>query len=257
MSAFTTLKPAILIALLLAIAPPPARADDAQPERLTVPASERPVTVTRYAAAGEGKRPAVVIVHGINGITAQSMPHFVRYAAALAAQGIDAYIVAYYSRDDVSSMESMERGHVIRTRFGPWTREVADVVTYVLARPDSAQRIGLLGLSQGGFLSTTESSRDPRISALVVLYGGIPETQIGRVAHLPPLLELHGDADRVVPLADGNALVAKARELNVPVLQTVYPGAGHGFDADPNSADARDATARAVGFFVQQLKTAP
>ena len=254
MSAFSSLKPVILIALLLVIAPPSARADDAQPEKLTVPASERPVTVTRYAAAGEGKRAAVVIVHGINGITAQSMPHFVRYAQALAAQGIDAYIVAYYSRDDVSGMESMERGHIERTRFGPWTREVADVVTYVLARPDSSGRIGLLGLSQGGFLSATESSRDPRISALVVLYGGIPETLIGRVAHLPPLLELHGDADRIVPLAAGNALVAKAKELNVPVQQTVYPGAGHGFDADPNSPDARDATSRAVGFFVQMLK---
>ena len=159
MPEFSSLKPAILIALLLALAPPPALADDAQSERLTVPASERPVTVTRYAAAGGGKRAAVVIVHGINGITAQSMPHFARYAVALAAQGIDAYIVAYYSRDDLSGMESMERGHIMRTRFGPWTRVVADVVGYVLARPDSSQRIGLLGLSQGGFLSATPGWR--------------------------------------------------------------------------------------------------
>ena len=52
MSAFSSLKPALL-ALLLVTAPHPAWADDAQPEKLTVPASERPVTVTRYAAAGQ------------------------------------------------------------------------------------------------------------------------------------------------------------------------------------------------------------
>jgi carboxymethylenebutenolidase len=242
---------------LLAVSPCPAVADEAQPQQLTVPAFERPVAVTRFAAAGEGKRPAMIILHGNGGLNARTMPHYARYAAALAAQGIDGYVVDYYSRDDARGMASTEggaRGRVAHARFRPWTLLVAEIVNYVLERPDSSQRIGLLGMSQGGFLSVTESAMDPRISALVVFYGGIPPALANRITHLPPLLELHGDADEVVPIKMGNALVAKARELNVPAQQTVYPGEGHVFDADPDKADARDATARTVGFFVQQLK---
>jgi carboxymethylenebutenolidase len=257
MPAFTTLTPAILLALLLSIALHPACADDAQPQQLTIPASERPVTVTRYAAPGEGKRPAVIILHGNGGLTARTMPHYARYAAALAAQGIDGYIVDYYSHDDARGMASAKggtRGRIARARFRPWTLLIAEIVNAILERPDSSQHVGLLGLSQGGFLSVTESSMDPRISALVVFYGGMPPTLADKITHLPPLLELHGDADQVVPIEAGNALVAKARALNVPAQQTVYPGEGHVFDADQDRADARDATARAVGFFVQMLE---
>jgi carboxymethylenebutenolidase len=246
-----------LLAFLLTVAPHPARADDARPEHLTIPASERPVTVTRYAAPGDAKRPAVIILHGNGGLTGRTMPHYARYAAALAAQGIDAYIVAYYSHDDARGMESTDgdvRGRITKARFRPWTLLVAETVGAILERPESSQRIGLLGVSQGGFLSATESSMDPRISALVVLYGGISPSLANGVTHLPPLLELHGDADEVVPLKMGNALVAKARALGVPAQQIVYPGEGHVFDADPDWADARDATARAVAFFVQTLK---
>ena len=177
MSAFSTLKPALLIALLLAIAPHPAQADDAQPQQLTIPSSEHAVTVTRYAAAGEGKRPAVIILPGNGGITGRTMPHYARYAAVLAAQGIDGYIVDYYSHDDARGMETTDgavRGRITRARFRPWTLLIAEMVGAVLERPESSQRIGLLGMSQGGFLSVTESSMDPRISALGVLYGGMP-----------------------------------------------------------------------------------
>jgi carboxymethylenebutenolidase len=257
MSAFSTLKSAILIALLFAAAPHPARADEAQPQLLTIPASDHAVTVTRYAAAGEGKRAAVIILPGNGGITARTMPHYARYAAALAAQGIDGYIVDYYSHDDARGMETTDgvaRLRITRARFRPWTLLIAEMVGAVLERSDSSQRIGLLGMSQGGFLSVTECSMDPRITALGVLYGGMPPSVADKITHLPPLLELHGDADAVVPIDKGNALVAKARALNVPVRQTVYPGEGHVFDADPDSRDARDATARAVAFFVQTLK---
>jgi carboxymethylenebutenolidase len=257
MSAFSGVASALLIALLLGVARYPALADEAQPQALTVPASERQVTVTRFAAAVEGKRPAVIILHGNGGLTERTMPHYARYAAALAAQGIDAYIVAYYSQDDTRGMTTTDgeaRGRYARARFRPWTLLVAEMVNAILERPESSQRIGLLGMSQGGFLSATESSMDPRISALVVLYGGMPPSLTARITHLPPLLELHGDADEVVPIKMGNALVAKARELNVPALQTVYPGEGHVFDADPDKADARDATTRTVAFFAQTLK---
>jgi carboxymethylenebutenolidase len=245
-----------LLFLTLAAAHP-AFADPAQPQQLTVPSFERPVAVTYFAAPGQAKHPAVLIVHGVNGVTPESLPHFTRYAQALAAAGIDAYIVAYYSEADRRGMNTMEHGaraQIFNKRLGAWIHLIADVVSYALDQPDSSGKVGLLGLSNGGFLSVTESSLDPRVTALVVLYGGIPEAMQGRIDHLPPLLELHGDADRNIPVQEGIELVKRARALGEPVEQKIYSGEGHGFDADPTSSDAQDAVDRTVAFMVKTLK---
>ncbi|GAB3064678.1 hypothetical protein GCM10027214_33680 [Stenotrophomonas tumulicola] len=52
-------------------------------------------------------------------------------------------------------------------------------------------------------------------------------------SRMPPLFIVHGDADRVVPLAQSQALFAAATALGVPVTLHVVTGGGHGaFDAD-------------------------
>jgi carboxymethylenebutenolidase len=60
--------------------------------------------------------------------------------------------------------------------------------------------------------------------------------------------------DRGVPLSDGEARVERARATGSPAKLIVYPGAGHGFDFDPERADAKDAAERAVSFVRQQLQ---
>ena len=98
-------------------------------------------------------------------------------------------------------------------------------VGLVTERGESNGKAGLLGFSHGGFIAVASAAADPRIDAIAVFYGGIPgHTDLAR---LPPLLALHGDADRNVPLADGAALVAKARELGiaVPAQEALYAAA--------------------------------
>jgi dipeptidyl aminopeptidase/acylaminoacyl peptidase len=67
------------------------------------------------------------------------------------------------------------------------------------------------------------------------------------------LLELHGDADQVVPNAEGRALVDRAKALGGFSEQVVYPGADHGFDCVPDSYAGDDAIARTVAFLRHQL----
>src|SRR5437667_208498 len=71
------------------------------------------------------------------------------------------------------------------------------------------------------------SARDPRIAALVVFYGFIPNGQHARIDRLPPLLLLHGDADDNVPLLFGQTLLSFARQLGGRAELVVYPGEGH------------------------------
>ena len=124
----------------------------------------------------------------------------------------------------------------------------------ILARPDSSGRIGLLGFSLGGYIAANAAARDAHIAALAVLYGGMPDATLVRVKHLPPLIELHGDADRNVPIAKGRQLVALGKSLGTEAELVSYPGKPHGFDfsdTDPTAAEAIDRVCR---FFRIHLK---
>ena len=217
--------------------------------------TQRSLAAELFQASGDGRRPAVVILHGVSGFDA--FPAFYRrYAAALADAGIDAYVLFYYDASDAVASKSKiaeERRALFNRRIRAWASSVSEVVGLILADARSAGRVGVLGFSQGGFLATAAAAQDQRISPLVVFYGGIPSLLKNEITHLPPLLELHGDADRVVALADGQALVDLARGLGQPVESVVYPGAGHGFEGE----DAIDAQRRTTAFFVRGLLKAP
>jgi carboxymethylenebutenolidase len=58
---------------------------------------------------------------------------------------------------------------------------------------------------------------------------------------MPPLIELHGENNRSVPLATGEELVKLARAVGASAKQITYPNKGHGFDfsdTDPMTTDA-------------------
>ena len=44
---------------------------------------------------------------------------------------------------------------------------------------------------------------------------------------MPPILIIHGDADKLVPIQQAESFVAKCREVNSPVKLIVKPGLGH------------------------------
>jgi carboxymethylenebutenolidase len=227
------------------------------PEQLKVEADEGGVALTRYAADRAGPRPSVLILHGSNGFELKPRA-YERYANALSAKGVDAYLLRYLSDADVSSFKTTrERREAYEAeRFDSWAKKVSAVVTMILARSDSSGRIGLLGFSLGGYVAAETAVRDQRITALAVLYGGMPDAIVPEVKHLPPLIELHGEADRNVAPAKGEELVKLAKAIGVEAEFVGYPGKPHGFDfsdADPMTADA---VRRVVRFFEVRLSVA-
>jgi carboxymethylenebutenolidase len=126
----------------------------------------------------------------------------------------------------------------------------------VLSRPDGSGRIGLLGFSLGGYVAADAAARDERIAALAVLYGGMPDAMITKVKRLPPLIELHGDADRNIPPARGEELVKLAKTVGAEAEFIAYPGKPHGFDFSDTDPVATDALDRVTKFFEARLKIA-
>ena len=227
-------------------------------ETVAVEADGGPVTLNRYGAERTGKRPAVLLLHGSRGFDVRPQA-YQRHAIALTADGIDAYFVRYYTVADERAIETMherERREAYEAeRFDAWAARVSSALTAVLARADSSGRVGLLGFSLGGYVASVTAARDQRVSALAVLYGGMPEKIAAGVKHLPPMIELHGEADRNVPLASGEELVRLGKKVGAPAEIVTYAGKAHGFDFADHDPATADAVGRVSRFFQARLST--
>lgn len=126
-------------------------------------------------------------------------------------------------------------------------------MTEIQARSDSSGHIGLLGFSLGGYVAAGAAAHDPRIAALAVLYGGMPDAMAATVTHLPPLIVLHGEEDRNVPIAEGRKLVELGKAAGAETEFVPYPGKVHGFDFSDTDPSAQDAIDRVTRFFRQRL----
>jgi carboxymethylenebutenolidase len=233
----------------------PARAG--VPEQLSIDADDGPVALTRYAADQAGKRPSVIMLHGTRGFEFR-LPAYERYAQALTAKGIDAYLLHYFTAADAPAFDRRKiprdrREAYEAARFDGWAGRVSAVVTAILARSDSSGHIGVLGFSLGGYVAADAAARDSRVAALAVLYGGMPDAMVSDVKHLPPLIDLHGHADHNIPFAKGEELVKLGRAVGAEAELVAYPGKPHGFDFSETDPMAVDAIGRVVTFFEARL----
>ena len=84
-------------------------------------------------------------------------------------------------------------------------RAVGDAITFASQHASvDANRIGLLGFSLGSYLALSVASVEPRVKVVVEFFGGMPEELHG-FTRMPPVLILHGEDDRVVPVSRSDA----------------------------------------------------
>jgi carboxymethylenebutenolidase len=234
----------------LAFTIPAASAADIEGQKITLPAKERQVHVTYFRAPGDAARPAALLLHGASGFDRRIADNS-HYAAMLAAQGIDAYLVYYYSDLDDKLMSNGVS--VFSERYPHWASLVDDLVDYLVKQKDSNGKVGLVGFSNGGILATGASMLDPTINAAVIYYGTDPWPLGKPATRFPPLLILHGDADQVIDVQNGKELAEEAKALGASVDLVIYPGQSHGFGADWQKKDATDAFNRTVTFLKKEL----
>jgi uncharacterized protein len=232
---------AVLIALLAAwrrtrVAPRRTPADlGVAYEDVQIPTANRRVLRGWFISGGDGRRPAVVLVHGWGRNVERMLP----YVAMLHPAGL--HLLAFDARHHGASDPD---GHASMKKFSEDIRAAVDDLT---ARPDvDRARIAVLGLSIGGSAAIHAAAHDRRIRAVVtvgafahpreaMLQTGLgspllapalplafrfiewrigarfddlaPERHIGRVAGR--VLLVHGEDDRVVE-ADNAGRLARA-----------------------------------------------
>jgi carboxymethylenebutenolidase len=240
-----------LLAFLVLIAfYPTVDAAEIAGKTMTLPAKERQVKVVYFRAPGDAKRPAALLLHGAGGFD-RRIADYNKYASALANEGIDAYLVYYYSDADERGMS--QSGDIFTERYPAWAKLVDDLADYLLTQKDSNGKVGLVGFSNGGILATGASTLDPKINAAVIYYGTEPWPLKERAKRFPPLLVLHGDADQVIPVIAGHQLAALAQDVGAKADLVIYPGEGHGFGPNPIGNGA-DALKRTIAFLRKELR---
>jgi len=201
-----------------------------------------------YRPSGEGRRPAIVGLHGCSGMFSRSsgaiFPIFREWAAELTRQGYVFLLVDSFRPRNHGEMCSVLGFELDIYRARP--KDAYGALWYLQAQPFvRGERIGLLGWSQGGGVtlfsigaqSTSRPANLPQgdFRAAVAFYPA--SCDIGRQAAdwttRIPLLVLMGAEDVWTPATPCKAFLDGAIGRGVPVEARIYPGAYHGFDA-PN-----------------------
>jgi len=134
------------------------------PESVTFPSGEVRLSGVLLEPEGRPPFPAVVLVHGAGPAT-HDEPAFVVHANAFLERGFA--VLSYDKRGSGRSTGRLEW-----SGYGDLAADVGAAATYLRSRKEIAPaRIGLLGRSEGAWVSALAASKDPAVAFIVMSSG--------------------------------------------------------------------------------------
>lgn len=234
------------------------------------------INLWRYEPDAPGKHPAILLLHGIDGVTGIN-PFYGVIAEDLAARGYVVHLVHYFDRTpEVKKLGTLGLLFALRKPllegkddpkveklFTEWMAAIKDGVGYARKQQCiDGECVNLVGISLGGFLTLSLAVTEPdlKLNSISSLFGGLPRKLYADVKRLPPVLIIHGDKDTVVPVKEAEDLIALLKERKCVCEDKIYAGAGHGFltpkgDIDLKQAEeAKELTLRFLAKHVKKAK---
>ncbi len=205
------------------------------------------INVECYTPAVNNKLPAVILVHGADGLKSDVWnDRYRQYAGKLASQGYAVFFPHYFERTGGGRADLS----AILQNFAAWRETLSDARDFAAKQPGvDPSRIGLVGISLGSSLAVSLASEDERIRAVVSFFGVFPALGVGMMGHLPPTLILHGAKDQLVPVQEAYRIERQLKALHSPYEIKIYPDQGHGF----TGAAVEDSYQRVVNFLEKYL----
>lgn len=189
--------------------------------------AERELTGALFQPKGRGPFPAVINLHGINGVSDWDR----EVARKLAAEGYATLVVDLFGRTPVDYGDGLR----LRDRFRPRVPDdlraaVAYLKTLETVRPD---RIGVIGWCMGGGYALLLAVAEPTLAASVIYYGptvpppGPTTEELDQIN--APIIAFFGQEDASLPIPQVKMFANNLREKGKHIELHIYPDAGHGF----------------------------
>jgi carboxymethylenebutenolidase len=209
--------------------------------------------VAAYEArpAGDGPRPALILIHEWWGVT----PHIEDVARRYAAEGF--LVVAPDLYDGVTTRDADEAARLMAGLSLEKGLASLEVVLEGLRSRADVTSVGVTGFCMGGTFSLRLAC-EKSLDVAVPFYGDVPE-ETEFIARLScPLLFIGGERDAWITTAKMDRLAAALRTYHRDGEVKVYAGASHAFfnDTRPevfSPADAADAWKTVVAFLKRHL----
>jgi len=212
-------------------------------------------TTSGYLSVPEqGSGPGVLVIQEWWGL----VDHIKDLCDRFAGEGFVALAPDLYHGKTTKSPD--EAGKLMMAlRIDEAERDLSAAAQY-LARHDStsSEKIGVVGFCMGGALALYTATKNSKIGACVVFYGGHPKVKPDLPNLHAPVLGLYGQNDRSVTPAVVRDLEQRLKTLGKQIEVKIYPGADHAFfnDTRPqvyNAEAAADAWQRTVDFLRKNL----
>ena len=123
----------------------------------------------------------------------------------------------------------------------------------------TGSKAGIIGFCMGGALSLYAATKNPKVGACVVFYGGHPNVKPDLPNLQAPVLGIYAERDGFVTPELVHQLERQLKKLGKSVEVHIYPGVDHAFfnDQRPEVYDEKasaDAWRRVLEFFAKHLR---
>jgi carboxymethylenebutenolidase len=208
---------------------------------------------------GDAARPAVVVIHGWDGIN----DHIRDVARRLAKAGYVALAPDLLSRlGGTSSFANAEAAIAAGRKLDDEmiTKDLTGGMNYLKGQSFvGAHKIGVIGFCWGGGKALLFTTRSKDLAASVIYYGSNPRNLEDVKNITVPVLGHYGGADEPITSAVPQ-LEATMKKYGKSFDYKIYPGAPHAFNSDTSPRSyreeaAKDAWGRTLEFFNQHLQS--
>jgi carboxymethylenebutenolidase len=186
------------------------------------------------------------------------VPHIKDIADRYAAEGFVALAPDLFHGRSTTSPD--EAGKLMMAlNVGETEKDLRGAVDYLAEHAAvTSSKVGSVGFCMGGMLSLYAATKNPRIGACVVFYGGHPAFKPDLETLQAPMLGLYAGKDTFVTPEGVRELESRLRELGKEAEIVIYDDADHAFfnDTRPevyHPEYAADAWRRTVAFFRKNL----
>lgn len=194
----------------------------------------------RYDTFGDPSSPATIIV--LHGASGPSIPFYQEQAIFFASHG---YFVLFPHYFDATTDHAPSDAN-----YHAWAQAVADLLEEQRSSPgNNKRRFGLMGMSLGSSVALAAGSQGLQVQAIADWYGALPDSFFYDFKSMAPLLILHGERDRNIPVTNALQLQRLCQLKNLTCDSHLYPDQDHGF----TGAALQDAQQRTLAFFAKHL----